>query len=92
MKAMVYQHHRFNVSALLPVGPLMLEMAPVVGADPPVLLDGYFSVSGLVSSEMSEALVAIGADGDVLAILRGTVTWLSASTTCLVACRLWLNT
>lgn len=72
VKAMVYQHHSFNVSALFPVGRLMLAMAPVIGVAPPVLLgllDGYSPVSGLVSSEMAEPLAAIALDADSLAVL-----------------------
>ena len=72
--AMVYQHHRFNVAALLPVGDLALHVAGWADLPPAValgVLDGYSPISGVTSSEMVEALAAIRADPAASALVAG---------------------
>lgn len=62
---MVYQHHRFNMGAMLPVGDAALHVAGWAGVPPHVVLgvlDGYSPISNLVSSEMEDALASL--DGD----------------------------
>jgi rifampicin phosphotransferase len=73
-RAMVYQHHRFNVSAMLPVGMFLLTAAPWVRRDPRsllALLDGYSDVSGPLPPEMGPAVAALRADADAQALLEG---------------------
>jgi phosphohistidine swiveling domain-containing protein len=72
LNAMVYQHHRFNMAALLPVGDLALHVAGWAHVPPTValgVLDGYSPVSSVASSEMSEALAALRADDGAQALL-----------------------
>ena len=69
---MVYQHHRMNVAALLPVGDLALHVARWTGLPPTAafgLLDGYSPVSGVAPSEMDGALAAIRDDAAAVAVL-----------------------
>jgi phosphohistidine swiveling domain-containing protein len=72
---MVYQHHRMNVAALLPVGDLALHVARWTGLPPTEafgLLDGYSPVSGVAPSEMEGALAAIRGDETALVLLSAT--------------------
>jgi rifampicin phosphotransferase len=62
VEAMVYQHHRHNMAALLPVGDFLLRAGGLVGRPPATLmslLDGYSPVSGIVSPEMVPVLDAL---------------------------------
>ena len=75
LRAMVYQHHRMNVAALLPVGDLALHVAQWTGLPPTAalgLLDGYSPVSGIAPSEMNDALAAIRDDADALALVNAS--------------------
>jgi phosphohistidine swiveling domain-containing protein len=72
--AMVYQHHRFNVAAMLPVGDLALHVAAWADMPPTAalgVLDGYSPISGVTSSEMTEVLAAIRADPAASALVTG---------------------
>jgi phosphohistidine swiveling domain-containing protein len=65
--AMAYQHHRFNMAAVLPLGDLAIQTSGWTGEPPTAvfdLLDGYSPISGIAPPEMSEALEAIRADAD----------------------------
>lgn len=72
---MAYQHHRFNVSALAPVGDFALQAAGMAGV-PPVealqALDGSSPVSGILSDEIMPAVSAIQADPGAEALVRGS--------------------
>lgn len=71
---MVYQHHRFNMGALLPVGDLALHVAGWAGVPPHAvlgILDGYSPISNLLSSEMEDALASIGDDPTSVDLLEG---------------------
>jgi pyruvate,water dikinase len=75
LRAMVYQHHRMNVAALLPVGDLALHVARWTGLPPTAalgLLDGYSPVSGIAPNEMNDALAAIRDDADALALVNAS--------------------
>lgn len=72
--AMVYQHHRFNMAAMLPVGDLALHVAGWTNLPPTValgVLDGHSPISGVASSEMTDAVAAIRADSAAAALVRG---------------------
>ncbi len=59
---MVYQHHRFNMAAILPVGDFMLHASAWTGRPPHSLfgvLDGYSPISAALPDEMREAVEAI---------------------------------
>jgi rifampicin phosphotransferase len=74
LSAMVYQHHRFNVAALLPVGDLAVHVAGWTGRPPFEalrVLDGYSPVSGMAPPEMADALDALRGDPSARAILDG---------------------
>jgi phosphohistidine swiveling domain-containing protein len=74
LNAMVYQHHRFNVAAMLPVGDLALHVAGWCDLPPTAalgVLDGYSPISGVTSSEMTDALAAIRADPTASALVTG---------------------
>ncbi len=69
---MVYQHHRHNMHALVPVGDFLLQAAAWVGRPPASLLsvfDGYSPVSSVVAPEMVPALEALRKDDEARAIL-----------------------
>ena len=73
--AMVYQHHRFNLAAMLPIGDLALHVAGWADLPPTAalgVLDGYSPISGATSSEMTGALAAILADPAASALVTGT--------------------
>lgn len=69
---MVYQHHRHNMHALVPVGDFLLHAAGWTGRPPTTLLsvfDGYSPVSSVVSPELLPALEALRKDEEGRAIL-----------------------
>ena len=74
LSEMVYQHHRFNVAALLPVGDFAVQTAGWTGR-PPMdafgVLDGYSPISGAAPADMHDALEAIRSNPDALALLDG---------------------
>jgi phosphohistidine swiveling domain-containing protein len=74
LSEMVYQHHRFNLAAMLPVGDMALRGAAWTGLPPTAMLavlDGYSPISALVSSEMGDALDAIRADTQAIGLCSG---------------------
>ncbi|MEY2570467.1 MAG: rifampicin phosphotransferase, partial [Acidimicrobiaceae bacterium] len=69
---MVYQHHRHNTHALVPVGDFLLQAAGWTGRPPTTLLavfDGYSPVSSIVQPEMRPALEALRKDDEARALL-----------------------
>lgn len=69
---MVYQHHRHNTHALVPVGDFLLQAAEWTRRPPTALLavfDGHSPVSNVVAPEMRPALEALRRDGAARAIL-----------------------
>ena len=69
---MVYQHHRFNTHALVPVGDFVLKAAAWSQRSPMALLsvfDGYSPVSSVVQPEMRPALEVLRKDDDARALL-----------------------
>ena len=69
---MVYQHHRNNAHALVPVGDFLLHAAGWTGRPPTSLLsvfDGYSPVSSVVQPEMRPALDVLRKDDDARARL-----------------------
>jgi rifampicin phosphotransferase len=72
LSAMVYQHHRFNVAALLPVGDLAVHTAQWTGRPPASalgVLDGYSPISGGAPPEMHDAVEALRVDDDARRLL-----------------------
>ena len=70
--AMVYQHHRYNSHALVPVGDFLLHAMQWTGQPLGALLavfDGHSPVSNVVAPEMQDALVGLRADAEARAIL-----------------------
>ena len=62
---MAYQHHRFNVAALRPLGDFALHVIGWTGRPPSEILgvlDGYSPVSGAAPADMGAALAALRAD------------------------------
>ena len=69
---MVYQHHRHNAHALVPVGDFLLHAAAWTGRPPATLLsvfDGYSPVSSVVAPEMRPAIEILRKDDDARALL-----------------------
>ena len=69
---MVYQHHRYNCHALVPVGDFLLHTAGWTNRPPMSLFgvfDGYSPVSNVSSPEIQSAIVAPRADPEALALL-----------------------
>jgi pyruvate,water dikinase len=69
---MVYQHHRHNMHALVPVGDFLLQTAGWTGRPPMSLLavfDGHSQVSGVVAPEIVPALEAIRKNDDARGLL-----------------------
>ncbi|MEQ1787373.1 MAG: hypothetical protein ABL966_09990, partial [Acidimicrobiales bacterium] len=69
---MVYQHHRHNTHALVPVGDFLLHAAGWTGRPPASLMsvfDGHSPVSNVVAPEMRPALEALRNDDDARALL-----------------------
>jgi rifampicin phosphotransferase len=74
VEAMVYQHHRYNMAALLPVGDFLLQAGALLGRPPTTLLgvlDGHSPVSGLVPPELEPVVAALATDADGRALLDG---------------------
>lgn len=72
VEAMAYQHHRYNMAALLPVGDFLVQGSSMLRRPPTALLgvlDGSSPVSGSVSPEMVEALEALRADVEARSLL-----------------------
>lgn len=71
---MTYQHHRFNVGAILPVGDFALRAAGWSHRDPRSLLaalDGYSPISAVASDELRPVLDALRGDDSLHALLDG---------------------
>lgn len=69
---MVYQHHRHNLHALVPVGDFLLQTAGWTERPPTSLLavfDGHSQVSGVVAPEIVPALEGIRKNDDARALL-----------------------
>ncbi len=65
LEEMVYQHHRFNLSALVPVGDFLLQASAWTSMAPTALFDalgGASPISSLVSPEVADAVEAIKRD------------------------------
>lgn len=74
LSQMVYQHHRFNMAAMLPVGDFALQAAGWTGRDPASMLralDGYSPVSGASADELRPVVEAIRGDEEYEALVRG---------------------
>ncbi len=74
VSAMVYQHHRFNVAALLPVGDFLLQGSGMTGRPPTTLfpaLDGYSPVSGIIPDDMESAVESIQGSDAARGLCRG---------------------
>lgn len=73
VRAMAYQHHRFNGSAMIPVADFALHAAAWIGVPPTHLLgvfDGYSPSSAVVSPEIRAAVEALRADAEARELLR----------------------
>lgn len=69
---MVYQHHRHNTHALVPVGDFLLQAATWTGRPPTTLLaafDGHSPVSSVVQPEIRPALDALRDHDEARALL-----------------------
>lgn len=69
---MVFQHHRHNMHALVPVGDFLLQASSWTGRPPWALLavfDGYSPVSSVVAPEIRPALEALRKDDAARALL-----------------------
>lgn len=74
VSAMVFQHHRLNAHALVPVGDFVLHAAGWVHRPPMSLygvFDGYSGVSNVSPPEMQPALDALRTDPVAVALLTG---------------------
>ena len=72
--AMVYQHHRYNTHAIVPVGDFLLNALQWTGQPVAGLLavfDGHSPVSNVVAPEMEAALTALRGDVEAQEILAG---------------------
>ncbi|MDH4168425.1 MAG: PEP-utilizing enzyme [Acidimicrobiia bacterium] len=72
---MVYQHHRFNMAAVFPVGDFALHASEWTGRPPHSLLDvlgGYSPVSATLPDEMTAAVEAIRASDSARDLVVGT--------------------
>lgn len=71
---MVYQHHRFNVAAIFPVGDFALQVAGMLQRDPRSLLaalDGHSPISAVASDELAPSIDAIRDDPESVALVTG---------------------
>jgi phosphohistidine swiveling domain-containing protein len=71
---MVYQHHRFNMAAMLPVGDFALQASGWTGRPPHTLLNalgGYSPISASLPDEMKVAVEAIRSSADARALVTG---------------------
>ena len=74
LEQMVYQHHRMNMSAVVPVGDFLLQTSGWTGIPPHSLFDalgGASPISSLVSPEMTDAVAAIKRDPAAKALVLG---------------------
>ena len=72
---MVYQHHRFNMAAFLPIGDFALHASGWTGRPPHSLLNvlgGYSPISASLPAEMSAAVDAVRASSEATALVTGT--------------------
>ncbi len=72
--AMVYQHHRYNTHALVPVGDFLINALQWTGQPVAALLavfDGHSPVSSVVAPEIEPALAALRGDAEARKILAG---------------------
>lgn len=72
-RAMIFQHHRFNATAMVPVGDFALHASAWTGETPIGVLgvlDGYSPVSGLASPEALPAINGLRGDAKALAMLN----------------------
>ena len=75
VEEMVYQHHRFNVSAVFPVGDFALLTSGWTGRPPDSLLgvfDGHSSISGVLSDEIRKAVDALRTDETAVALVTSS--------------------
>ncbi len=73
LEEMVYQHHRFNLSAMVPVGDFLLQVSGWTSMAPTALFDalgGASPVSGLVPTELAAAVAAVKRDPEAERIAR----------------------
>ena len=71
---MAYQHHRFNATAMLPIGDFILHAVRWTGRAPVPMFavyDGWSPVSGVVPPELAPSIDAIQADPEAQALLTG---------------------
>ncbi len=71
---MAYQHHRFNATAMLPIGDFILHAVQWTGGAPVPMFavyDGWSPVSGVVPPELAPAVDAVLADHEAQALLSG---------------------
>ena len=74
LKAMWYQHHRFNAMAMVPPGDFVLHAAQWSGRDPMSLFaifDGWSPVSSVLPPEMEDAIASLRTDAEARALLQG---------------------
>ena len=73
LEAMVYQHHRFNLSALIPVGDFLLQASGWTAMAPTALFDalgGASPVSSLFPTELAAVVAAVKQDPEAERIVR----------------------
>ena len=71
---MAYQHHRFNGTAMLPMGDFILHAVGWTGGAPVPMFavyDGWSPVSGVVPPELAPAIDAVQADPGAQELLTG---------------------
>jgi len=71
---MMAQHHQHNGSAMIPVGDFILHAAQWSGMPPVpmfIVFDGWSPVTSVVPPELADGIVALRADQEAIAILRG---------------------
>lgn len=74
LRAMWFQHHRFNAMAMTPVGDFVLHAAEWTRQPPiPILavFDGWSPVSNVVNPEIAPAAAALRSDPESRELLRG---------------------
>lgn len=74
LRAMWFQHHRFNAMAMAPVGDFVLHASAWTNQPPiPILavFDGWSPVSNIVNPEIAPAVVAVRDDQEARALLTG---------------------
>jgi phosphohistidine swiveling domain-containing protein len=71
---MAYQHHRFNATAMLPIGDFILHAVAWTGGAPVPMFavyDGWSPVSGVVPPDLAPSVDAVQADPEAQALLTG---------------------